>query len=109
MLLIRDQRNRKLVLGAEGLLGFYGVCRDAEYRGSFIGKRALEPREVDRFPGAAGGVGSGVEEQHQFLARIVGRRDVVAAIAGQVEGGSHRALDKSGSGGRLGRSRQIGF
>jgi hypothetical protein len=97
VLLIRDQRNRKLVLGGKRLLCLYGVRGDAEHLGSCVGKVALEAGEIDGFPGAAGGIGAGIEEQHQLFTRMIGQRDIAAAIAGQAEGGRDGPLDQLGS------------
>ena len=68
-------------------------CRARRFR-----SRQKHPQagEVDRFPGAAGGVGAGIEEQHQFLAGEIGQRNAVAAVAGQAEGRGLGAFDQTG-------------
>ena len=52
-----------------------------------VGERVLQPGEIDRLPGAAGGVGARIEKQHQLLAGVIGERDAAAAVARQLEVG----------------------
>src|SRR6185437_5859214 len=85
MLFIRDQRNGKLVLVAKALLRAERVGGDAEDLGSGCRERRLQSREINRLPGAAGRIGAGIKEQHQFLADVVRKRDQAAAIARQME------------------------
>ena len=70
------------MLVPKGLLGFHGVGGDAEHRRAAFGKGILQAGEVDRLPGAAGGVGTRVEKQHQFLPGVIGQRDAVATVTG---------------------------
>jgi hypothetical protein len=73
VLFIRDQRNRKRVLVAELLLGFQRIGRDAEDSGPTRGEGLRQAGEIDGFPGTAGGVGAGIEEQHQLPSGEVGQ------------------------------------
>ena len=77
---------------SKGFLCLDGVGGDTQDLGAIIGKGAPQAGEVDRLPGTARRVRAGIEKQHQLLAGVVRERDMIAAVAGQVEGGGLRAL-----------------
>src|ERR1700677_3881920 len=87
MLLIRDKRNGELVLVAKGFLGFLRIGRNSQYRSPAFRKFAFKTREVDRLFGAARGVRTRVEKQHEFLPAEVAQRNRLAAVARQAKGG----------------------
>ena len=63
------------MLVPKGFLRLGRVGRNAEHRGLAFGKSARQPRKVDGLPGAARRIRARIEEQHQFLPGIVGKRD----------------------------------
>ena len=75
------------MLVAEGFLGLDASAETPSTAAPLVGKRVAQPREVDGLPGAAGRVGARIEKQHEFLAGVIGERDAVASVAGQLEGG----------------------
>ncbi len=76
------------MLVAEGFLRFHRVGRDAEHCGSGLGKGIPQPREVDRFPGAAGGIGAWIKKQHQFLAGISASETLSPPSRGKLKAGA---------------------
>jgi len=55
---IRDQSDRQLVFGLEGVEGGDRIGRNADDLGSEPGESPLQPGEIEGFPGAAGRVGA---------------------------------------------------
>src|SRR6516165_12451009 len=55
---IRDQSDRQLVFGLEGVEGGDRIGRNADDLGSESGESPLRPGEIEGFPGAAGRVGA---------------------------------------------------
>src|SRR5215813_6702293 len=80
MFFVRNQRNDELMLVAKAFLRAEGISGDAKNLGSGFGEGTLEPCEVDRLSGATGSICARVEEQYQFLAGKIGKRDHAATI-----------------------------
>ena len=85
MRLVRRQRDGQLVLALERIQRFDRIGRDAEDVGPGAAELPFQPGVVDRFLGAAGRIGLGIEIQDQLAAGEIGQRGVAAAIAGQRE------------------------
>ena len=85
---VRTERDRQLVLGLEFVLCRDRVGGDAENVRAGFGEGAFQPREVDRFLGAARRVRLRIEIKHERAAGEVRERNGSAAVARQGEGGS---------------------
>jgi hypothetical protein len=85
------------VLGLELVLGRDRIRRHPHDVRAGLLEFASKSRKINGFPGAAGGVGLGVEIQHELAALEVGERQAAAAIARQLERGGLGALRQIGT------------
>ena len=75
------------VLLLELVLGLDRIGRDPQDVRAGLLEFGPKPREINGFPGAAGGVGLGVEIEHELAALEVGEGHGAAAVARQLERG----------------------
>ena len=76
----------------ECILGLDRIGRNAQNSVPALVKLGPQLGELDRLPGAAGGVGPGVEVEDELAALEIGQETVAAAIARKVERGCLGAL-----------------
>ena len=85
MRFVGAERQVESVLALELLLRRHGIGRDAKQRGAGRLEFAPQRGERLRLERAAGGVGAGVEEQHEHAPGEVAERRFAAAVGGQAE------------------------
>ena len=83
---VTDQREAESLLGAEVVMRFHRVARDAEHHRAGLLELRQQGIEIEAFGGAARGAVLGVEVQHQPLAGEVAEGGVGAAGQCQREG-----------------------
>jgi hypothetical protein len=88
---IAEQGEIEFLLGLEGGLGFEGIGAHAEDGDAELVEIFFCVAKLGRFDRSTGGVGSGVEEEEDALAREVFERDFFPFVGLEAEGGGFGA------------------